>query len=422
MSNMGQWIEVQIRSRKMDEIAEQGFAAHWKYKSDSDTEKVAEDELNGWLQTIKEILDDPQPDAMDFLDAIKLNLFASEIFVFSPKGDIITMPNNSTALDYAFQIHTFLGTHCIGAKVNHKLVPLSHKLKSGDQVEIITSTSQHVQPSWINFVTTAKSRTKIQTMLRRQDREYAKQGEQMLTEWLEQNGLTLATSILDKLTELHSTKHHDQLFISIAKGDIVLSQKDLDYIYYGAKGVDKHKRLRNWRKYIPFVRGVKKAVEKGHKYLTVGKDFDKSKAIVITEDNISGYVFPKCCQPIPGDDIIGYVNKKKQIEIHMRSCAEATRLQSSFGSDILVARWDMHGNMEFRATLALRGIDRKGIIRDVTQVLAVTFDIDIHRFTTLSDDGVFSCEIELKVRDSAALGEVEEQLRQIDGMQSVHRV
>ncbi len=422
MSNMGQWIEVQIRSQKMDEIAEQGFAAHWKYKSDSDTEKVAEDELNGWLQTIKEILDDPQPDAMDFLDAIKLNLFASEIFVFSPKGDIITMPNNSTALDYAFQIHTFLGTHCIGAKVNHKLVPLSHKLKSGDQIEIITSTSQHVQPAWINFVTTAKSRTKIQTMLRKQDREYAKQGEQMLTAWLEQNGLTLATSNLDKLSELHSTKHHEQLFISIAKGDIVLSQKDLNYIFYGAKGIEKHKRLRNWRKYIPFVRSMKKAVEKGHNYLTVGKDFDKSKAIVITEDNISNYVFPKCCQPIPGDDIIGYVNKKKQIEIHLRSCAEAARLQSSFGSDILVAKWDMHGIMEFRTTLALRGIDRKGIIRDVTQVLAGTFDIDIHRLTTLSDDGIFNSEIELKVKDAASLGEVEEQLSQIDGMQSVHRI
>jgi GTP pyrophosphokinase len=167
---------------------------------------------------------------------------------------------------------------------------------------------------------------------------------------------------------------------------------------------------------------MKKAVEKGHNYLTVGKDFDKSKAIVITEDNISNYVFPKCCQPIPGDDIIGYVNKKKQVEIHLRSCAEAARLQSSFGSDILVAKWDMHGIMEFRTTLALRGIDRKGIIRDVTQVLAGTFDIDIHRLTTLSDDGIFNSEIELKVKDAASLGEVEEQLSQIDGMQSVHRI
>ena len=422
MSNQGRWIEVQIRSRKMDEIAEQGFAAHWKYKSDSDTEKVAEDELNGWLQTIKEILDDPQPDAMDFLDAIKLNLFASEIFVFSPKGDIITMPANCTALDYAFQIHTFLGAHCIGAKVNHKLVPLSHKLKSGDQIEIITNNSQKVQPAWLNFVTTAKARTKLQTLLRKQDREYAKKGEETLQVWLEQNGLTLSTSNLDKLTEAHRMKHHDQLFIAIAKGDIVLGQKDIDYIYYGAKGADNAKKRKGWRRYIPFVRSMEKAVVKGHEYLTVGKDFDKTQIIEITDENISKYVFPKCCQPIPGDEIIAYVNKKNQIEIHQRSCPEAARLQSSFGSNILVAKWSMSGSMEFRATLALRGIDRKGIIRDVSLVLAGTFDIDIHRMSTLSDDGIFNSEIELKVKDSIALGEVEEQLRQIDGMQSVHRI
>ena len=422
MSNQGRWIEVQIRSRKMDEIAEQGFAAHWKYKSDSDTEKVAEDELNGWLQTIKEILDDPQPDAMDFLDAIKLNLFASEIFVFSPKGDIITMPANCTALDYAFQIHTFLGAHCIGAKVNHKLVPLSHELKSGDQIEIITNNSQKVQPAWLNFVTTAKARTKLQTLLRKQDREYAKKGEETLQVWLEQNGLTLSTSNLDKLTEAHRMKHHDQLFIAIAKGDIVLGQKDIDYIYYGAKGADNAKKRKGWRRYIPFVRSMQKAVVKGHEYLTVGKDFDKTQIIEITDENISKYVFPKCCQPIPGDEIIAYVNKKNQIEIHQRSCPEAARLQSSFGSNILVAKWSMSGSMEFRATLALRGIDRKGIIRDVSLVLAGTFDIDIHRMSTLSDDGIFNSEIELKVKDSIALGEVEEQLRQIDGMQSVHRI
>ncbi|MBR4275914.1 MAG: bifunctional (p)ppGpp synthetase/guanosine-3',5'-bis(diphosphate) 3'-pyrophosphohydrolase [Prevotella sp.] len=423
MSNMGQWIEVQIRSDRMDDIAEQGFAAHWKYKSDSDTEKVAEDELNGWLQTIKEILDDPQPDAMDFLDAIKLNLFASEIFVFSPKGDIITMPANCTALDYAFQIHTFLGSHCIGAKVNHKLVPLSHKLKSGDQVEIITNTSQHVQPTWINFVTTAKARTKLQTLLRKQNRELAKKGEDMLQAWLEQNGLTITTSNLDKLTELHQTKHHDQLFVAIAKGDILLDQKDLNYIYYGKKSEEKNKARKGWRKYLSLMRGVKTAaITKGQKLLIVGKDFDKSQAVTITEDNITQYLFPKCCQPIPGDDIIGYINNKKQIEIHRRSCSEAARLQSSFGSDMLMAKWDMHGTMEFSATLELRGIDRKGIIRDVTQILAGTFDIDIYRLSTISDDGIFKAEIELKVKDATSLREVEAQIQQVDGMQSVHRI
>ena len=183
MSSKGRWIEVQIRSEHMNELAEQGFAAHWKYK---DGGEITEDEgeLNEWLSTIKEILDDPQPDAMDFLDAIKLNLFASEIFVFTPKGEIKTMPAGCTALDFAFQIHTFLGSHCIGAKVNHKLVPLSHKLNSGDQVEILTSMSQHVNPSWINFVSTAKAKAKIQAILRRESRELQKAGEEQLSKWL----------------------------------------------------------------------------------------------------------------------------------------------------------------------------------------------------------------------------------------------
>ena len=182
MSKQGRWIEVQIRSDHMNEVAEQGFAAHWKYK-DGGEYSEDEGELNDWLSTIKEILDDPQPDAMDFLDSIKLNLFASEIFVFTPKGEIKTLPAGCTALDFAFQIHTFLGSHCIGAKVNHKLVPLSHKLNSGDQVEILTSKAQHVQPSWISFVSTAKAKAKIQAILRRDDRESQKKGEEQLKEW-----------------------------------------------------------------------------------------------------------------------------------------------------------------------------------------------------------------------------------------------
>ena len=202
MSKMGRWIEVQIRSDRMDELAEKGFAAHWKYKEGGEYTED-ESELNKWLHTIKEILDDPQPDAMDFLDAIKLNLFASEIFVFTPKGEIKTMPADCTALDFAFRIHTFLGSHCIGAKVNHKLVPISHKLQSGDQVEIITSVTQHVQPEWIQFVSTAKAKAKIQAILRRHDRETQKQGECILRTWLQRNNLSITTNILEKLYVFH---------------------------------------------------------------------------------------------------------------------------------------------------------------------------------------------------------------------------
>lgn len=425
MSNQGRWIEVQIRSDRMDEIAEQGFAAHWKYKTDDDpmnTERVAEDELNGWLRTIKEILDDPQPDAMDFLDAIKLNLFASEIFVFSPKGDIITMPAGCTALDYAFQIHTFLGTHCIGAKVNHKLVPLSHKLQGGDQVEIITSNSQHVQPVWINFVTTAKARNKIQALLRKQEREYAKEGNTILTSWLEQNGLSLTTSILNKLAEVHKEKQQERLLVAIAKREIVLGENDLNAIYSNKRQKSSKKNRLEWRKYIPFVKSKNTAKNKDHDYLVIGKDFDKNQTIVITEDNISRYKFPDCCKPIPGDPILAYINGDNELEIHSRSCTEAARLKSSFGTNILAAQWNMRGDMSFVTAISMKGIDRKGMVKDVTVMLSDTFEVNIHRLTVVTDDGIFIAEIELKVRDNSNLDEIIKKLQTINGMQSVHRV
>lgn len=425
MSNQGRWIEVQIRSDRMDEIAEQGFAAHWKYKTDDDpmnTERVAEDELNGWLRTIKEILDDPQPDAMDFLDAIKLNLFASEIFVFSPKGDIITMPAGCTALDYAFQIHTFLGTHCIGAKVNHKLVPLSHKLQGGDQVEIITSNSQHVQPVWINFVTTAKARNKIQALLRKQEREYAKEGNTILISWLEQNGLSLTTSILNKLAEVHKEKQQERLLVAIAKREIVLGENDLNAIYSNKRQKSNKKNRLEWRKYIPFVKSKNTAKNKDHDYLVIGKDFDKNQTIVITEDNISRYKFPDCCKPIPGDPILAYINGDNELEIHSRSCTEAARLKSSFGTNILAAQWNMRGDMSFVTAISMKGIDRKGMVKDVTIMLSDTFEVNIHRLTVVTDDGIFIGEIELKVRDNSNLDEIIKKLQTINGMQSVHRV
>lgn len=423
MSNEGRWIEVQIRSDKMDEIAEQGFAAHWKYKTDVDpmnTERVAEDELNGWLRTIKEILDDPQPDAMDFLDAVKLNLFASEIFVFSPKGDIITMPAGCTALDYAFQIHTFLGIHCIGAKVNHKLVPLSYKLKGGDQIEIITSYSQNVQPEWINFVTTAKARNKIQVLLRKQERELAKEGKAKLTEWLEQNGLSVTTSILDKLTEEYQKKQHDKLFIAIAKDDIVLGQNDLNVIYNKKKKENAKIEYKGWRKYIPFVKKIKQEQDKG--YIVVDKNFDRNQTLLITEDNIARYKFSTCCKPIPGDPILAYINTDNKIEIHSNSCTEVARIKSSFGTHIMKAKWNMRGDMTFLTSIAMKGIDRKGIIKDVTIMLSDHFELNIHQLQVKTDDGIFSAEIELKVRDNSLLDDIIAKLKTIYGMQKVHRI
>src|SRR5574344_486157 len=247
MSKQGRWIEVQIRSDRMDEVAEQGFAAHWKYK-DGGEYTEDEGELNDWLGTIKEILDDPQPDAMDFLDSIKLNLFASEIFVFTPKGEIKTMPADCTALDFAFSIHTFLGSHCIGAKVNHKLVPLSHKLQSGDQVEILTSKSQHVQRSWINFVSTAKAKAKIQAILRKEDREMQKKGEEMLNNFMQRNDIELTTSIIDKLCDFHKLQKPESFFQALGDKTIILEEKDLDELQGKSKTTNTENK--GWRRYV----------------------------------------------------------------------------------------------------------------------------------------------------------------------------
>ena len=294
MSKQGQWIEVQIRSDRMDEIAEQGFAAHWKYKDGVEEEYTEdENELNEWLRTIKEILDDPQPDAMDFLDAIKLNLFASEIFVFTPKGEIKTMPTGCTALDFAFSIHTFLGSHCIGAKVNHKLVPLSHKLQSGDQVEILTSKSQHVQPSWINFVSTAKAKAKIQAILRRNNREQQKQGEEMFHQFLQKNGIEDSLNAADQLAEFHEVRNREYFFQALAEKTILLGEKDIDEL----QGKNKANKS-GWRKLVPFLgRGKddkKKPEDKGQEFFVVTKDFNRKKPIYISDENINQYKFKHC--------------------------------------------------------------------------------------------------------------------------------
>ena len=421
MSHTGRWIEVQIRSDRMDEVAEQGFAAHWKYKEGDDSSQEVDSgdgELNDWLGTIKEILDDPQPDAMDFLDTIKLNLFASEIFVFTPKGEIMTMPAGCTALDFAFQIHTFLGTHCIGAKVNHKLVPLSHHLQSGDQVEILTSKSQHVQPSWLGFVSTAKAKGKIQASLRRADRETQKKGEQTLKEWLEKNSLELTSSVIDKLCDLHEIQRHDALFLALGKKTIILGDRDLDLLL-GKKG------KKGWKKFVPFIKSEKKEektipVKRG--LLEVGKGFNKKIPCYLTEETIQMYIFRDCCHPIPGDDILGFIDNKNHIEIHKRSCPVAARLKSSYGNRILDAKWEMHQQLLFDATIQIRGIDRKGMILDLGLLITNKLDINIRRITVTSEEGIFDGTIELRVHDRSVVAHVMEHLKTIRGIQEVSQI
>ena len=422
MSKQGRWIEVQIRSDRMDEIAEQGFAAHWKYKEGEDAEySEDENELNDWLRTIKEILDDPQPDAMDFLDAIKLNLFASEIFVFTPKGEIKTMPTGCTALDFAFSIHTFLGSHCIGAKVNHKLVPLSHKLQSGDQVEILTSKSQHIQPSWINFVSTAKAKAKIQAILRRNNREQQKQGEEMFHEFLKKNGIEDSLNAADQLAEFHEVRNREYFFQALAEKTILLGEKDIDEL------LGKNKANKGgWRKLVPFLgRGKddkKRPEDKGQELFVVTKDFNRKKPIYISDENINQYKFKHCCHPIPGDDILGFIDGKHQIEIHKRDCPIAAKLKASFGNRILDAKWDMQKKLYFDAVIRLEGIDRVGMLLDISKIISSQMNVNIHKLTIASDDGVFDGTIELRVFDRENVRQIIDMLKTVDGLQEVTQI
>ena len=418
MSKQGRWIEVQIRSDRMDEIAEQGFAAHWKYKDGMEKEFTEDEtELNEWLRTIKEILDDPQPDAMDFLDAIKLNLFASEIFVFTPKGEIKTMPTGCTALDFAFSIHTFLGSHCIGAKVNHKLVPLSHKLQSGDQVEILTSKSQHVQASWINFVSTAKARAKIQAILRRNGREIQKLGEDMLEEFLRKNDIENTPAVADQLAAFHESNNREEFFQAIGDKTILLGEKDLDELH----GKNATSGKRGWRRLVPFLgkSKQKKADAETQEFFVVPEKFNRKKPIYINDENIGQYKFRHCCHPIPGDDILGFIDNKHRIEIHKRDCPVANKLKTSYGNRILDAKWDMHKRLFFDATIHIEGIDRMGMVMDISSVISSQMNVNIHKFSITSEEGVFEGDIEIRVHDREDVKTIIDQLKKIDGLQEV---
>ena len=428
MSKRGQWIEVQIRSDRMNDIAEQGFAAHWKYKAGEIGEIGEDSELSDWLHTIKEILDDPQPDAMDFLDTIKLNLFASEIFVFSPKGEILTMPAGCTALDFAFQIHTFLGSHCIGAKVNHKLVPLSHKLQSGDQVEILTSKSQHVTPSWLNFATTAKAKAKIQAILRRYDRETQKEGENTLREFLKQHNMELTTSTIDRLCEIHDISKPEKFFLALGEKTIILGDNDIDEL------LEKKKKRSGWRKYVPFLgndnekpnkpaAGEEEEEEDGSpKLITVTKDFNRKKAFVLTDENLRRLIFPSCCRPIPGDDALGFIDNKNHIEVHRRDCPVATKLKSSFGNRIIDVKWDTRRRTFFDATIQLSGIDRIGLLNEVTGVISSQLNVNMQKLVISCKDGIFEGTIEMKVYDRSEVSKIIESLRQITDLKEINQI
>ena len=412
MGNNGQWVEVQIRSERMNDVAEQGFAAHWKYKEGGGSED--EGELEKWLRTIKEILDDPQPDAIDFLDTIKLNLFASEIFVFTPKGEIKTMPQNSTALDFAFSLHTDLGSHCIGAKVNHKLVPLSHKLESGDQVEILTSKSQRVQPSWEVFATTAKAKAKIAAILKKEQKNFQKEGERILHDFLLEEELQADESNIEKLCKLHNMKTADDLYMAIGSKNVILGDTDRNEL---------KEKASNWKKYLTFSFGTNKENKDRPEEKASQEKINPKQILKLTDDSIQkNYAIADCCQPIPGDDVLGYMDENEKITIHKRQCPVAVKLKSSFGNRIIATTWDTHKALSFLVYIYIKGIDSVGLLNEITQVISRELNVNIRKLNIETNDGIFEGKIQLYVHDVDDVKKICNNLRKIDQIKAVTRV
>lgn len=406
MSKQGKWIEVQIRSDRMDDIAEQGFAAHWKYKEAGAA--YDENELDRWLNSIKEILDDPQPDTLDLLDTIKLNLFTSEIMVFTPKGELKTMPAGSTALDFAFSIHSFLGSHCFGAKVNHKLVPLSYKLRSGDQIEIITSRTQHVQPEWLSFATTAKAKGKIQAILRRENREKQQKGQQQLKQFFADRELEYSIPNIDKLVAFHELTKREELYQAIGNGSLTPSDEDVDLL----RG---KKRGSGWRKYIPFI-GRKEAKVSHQVDKDFAKNLNRKQILTLDEAVLDKCIIAPCCHPIPGDDVMGYINAQGILEIHARSCEHATKLKTRYGNNIIATRWDTHKEKLFDALIGIKGVDAQGVLYAIADVLRGMSQFTVKRITLETTDGIFEGKIQVTVHDTEDVKLVCDALKKIENV------
>ena len=416
----GRWVEVQIRSQRMDDMAERGFAAHWKYKEGEKDTSASERELEKWLATIKELLDDPQPSAMDFLSTIKLNLYSQEILVITPKGEFRTMPSGCTALDFAFSIHTFLGTHCIGAKVNHQLVPIKHVLNSGDQVEILTSNTAHVQPEWLEFVTTAKARNKIEAIIRRQQREQQKQGEEVLEDWCKAHDVEQTSVLIDHLCQIHSQNTREDLMTALGTGQLTLDDDDLDDLQRIASG-EPLRKGNGWKRFVPFLKS-KSQPSKNTTGTATDLVIDRKKPVILNEENLSRFTMCPHCHPIPGDKVLGYIDNQNRVIIHKRKCAIADKLKSVDGNHILAANWDTHKLLDFSATIHIEGIDRVGILRSLTDVITQQFNVNVHRLTIDAEDGIFQGDIELSVHDTEDVEIIVKNIKKIDGIEEVTRI
>ncbi len=412
----GNWIEVQIRSQRMDEIAEKGFAAHWKYKIGEGDE---ESELNAWLKTIKDILDNPEPNAMDFLNTLKLNLFATEIVVFTPTGELITLPAGATVLDLAFNLHSEIGMHCIAGKVNHKLVPLQTELKSGDQVEVLTSKNQVALPEWEQFMATAKARTRLRKGLRALRQPVIVKGAETLNKWLADNNIPDTNKVITKMQGIFHVTNRDDLCYALGADEIVLGDFLLKPLRKAA-GIEEKGII---SKLITIGKKVVPGTGKSNASPTSPEPVN-TKQIYRLQATADGNNFrvADCCNPIPGDDVMGFIADDGIVEIHTLDCPQAQVLKAAYGSRIVATEWDTDGKQRFLAHVHIEGIDRHGILQEITQLISSHLGIDMRKLDIEASDKVFHADLWVRVSDVDVVNDLCSRTKAISGVTLATRI
>jgi guanosine-3',5'-bis(diphosphate) 3'-pyrophosphohydrolase len=414
MSPTGKWVEVQIRSRRMDEIAENGYAAHWKYKEKNDYESS----IDEWLGRIREIMESSDANALEFINDFKLNLFSEEIFVFTPKGELKTLPAGACALDFAFEIHSEVGMSCIGAKVNNKLVPLSHKLKSGDQIEILSSVKQKPKEEWLKFVVTAKARSGIKYALKEEKRVVAEQGKEILDKQLKHLKINADQNIIYNIVRHYKMQSPLDLYFGIGEGLIKLD--NLAKIARGEKRSSWYSLLKSRfsrssedgsKKTAPSFEHIVKEIRGKSDMLVIGDDMDKID-----------YKLAPCCNPIPGDEVFGFVTVDEGIKIHKTNCPNAIDLMSNYAYRIVKARWTSQQQLAFMAGIRVNGIDDVGIVNNITRIISNELNVNMRSISFDSMDGVFEGNIMVFVQDTNHLTELMEKIKEVKGVTSVMRV
>ena len=400
LGDEGKWVEVQIRSKRMDEIAEKGYAAHWNYKHKDEKDSS----LDSWIKRISELLENPDSNAIDFIDDFKLNLFLGEIYVFTPAGELKTLPKGASALDFAFEIHTEIGSNCMGVKVNGKLVALSHVLNSGDHVEIITSKKQSPKKDWLRFVVTSLAKSKIKSALKKEKKIIANEGKELAQRKLRQLRVKINHQTENELAKFFNCRSSLDLYYRFGSGEISNSE------------IKEYVKLKNSGWY----QTIKNKIYGKNKF-TPSTKFLGDLIVFNEDDDILEYKIAQCCNPIPGDEIFGFLSVEEGIKVHADQCPNSIELRANYSYRILNAKWTLKENLDFLANIKINGIDSVGLINRITEIISKQMHVNIKAINVVGDDGIFDGEITLKVHNENFLNQVTSKLKKIEGIDEISR-